>query len=79
MRIAHRFNWHYAPPIYPEGDTMLWCKWCGFREVVRRGNYNPVINNNENPNSMFNAKRKSDAQSRQAERRKIVKVKEKNT
>jgi len=48
---------------------MLWCKWCGFREVVRRGNYNPVINNNENPNSMFNAKRKSDAQSRQAERR----------
>ena len=38
MRLAHRFNWHYAPPIYPEGDTQLWCKWCGFRETIyRRG------------------------------------------
>jgi len=36
MRIAHRFNWHYAPPIYPEGDTQLWCQWCGFRQTVKR-------------------------------------------
>ena len=36
MRLAHRFNWHYAPPIYPEGDTHLWCKWCGFRQTIRR-------------------------------------------
>ena len=36
MRIAHRFNWHYAPPIYPNGDTQLWCKWCGFRQTIRR-------------------------------------------
>lgn len=36
MRLAHRFNWHYAPPIYPDGDTQLWCKWCGFRETIRR-------------------------------------------
>ena len=36
MRVAHRFHWHYAPPIYPEGDTMLWCHWCGFRAVVKR-------------------------------------------
>ena len=36
MRTAHRFNWHYAPPIYPEGDTMLWCQWCGLRQVVKR-------------------------------------------
>lgn len=36
MRLAHRFHWHYAPPIYPDGDTMLWCQWCGFRQVVRR-------------------------------------------
>ena len=35
MRLAHRFNWHYAPPIYPEGDTQLWCKWCGFRQVIK--------------------------------------------
>ena len=36
MRLAHRHDWHYAPPIYPEGDTMLWCKWCGFRQVIRK-------------------------------------------
>lgn len=38
MRIAHKYNWHYAPPIYPEGDTQLWCKWCGFRETIHRRN-----------------------------------------
>lgn len=38
MKIAHKFNWHYAPPIYPEGDTQLWCKWCGFRQTVKRRN-----------------------------------------
>lgn len=36
MRLAHRYNWHYAPPIYPDGDTQLWCKWCGFRQTIRR-------------------------------------------
>jgi hypothetical protein len=36
MRIAHRYHWHYAPPLYPEGDTMLWCEWCGFRAVIHR-------------------------------------------
>jgi hypothetical protein len=36
MRIAHRYHWHYAPPIYPDGDTMLWCKWCGMRDVISR-------------------------------------------
>lgn len=36
FRIAHRYNWHYAPPIYPEGDTQLWCKWCGFRQTIKR-------------------------------------------
>jgi hypothetical protein len=36
MRIAHRFNWHYAPPIRPDRDTQLWCKWCGFRETIAR-------------------------------------------
>ena len=35
MKVAHRFNWHYAPPIYPEGDTQLWCKWCGFRQTIK--------------------------------------------
>lgn len=36
MRITHKYNWHYAPPIYPEGDTQLWCKWCGFRQTIKR-------------------------------------------
>jgi hypothetical protein len=36
MKLAHRFHWHYAPPCYPEGDTMLWCHWCGLRQVVKR-------------------------------------------
>ena len=36
MRIAHKYNWHYAPQVYPDGDTMLWCQWCGFREVIRK-------------------------------------------
>ena len=36
IRLAHRFHWHYAPPVYPDGDTMLWCQWCGFRVVVKR-------------------------------------------
>lgn len=33
MRLAHRYNWHYAPPCYPDGDTMLWCHWCGMKYV----------------------------------------------
>ena len=36
MKLAHRYHWHYAPPIYPEGDVQLWCKWCGFRQTIRR-------------------------------------------
>lgn len=39
MRLAHYFNWHYAPPIYPEGDTMLWCHWCGFRSVIKKAGH----------------------------------------
>ena len=36
MKVAHKYNWHYAPPIYPEGDMQLWCKWCGFRETYKK-------------------------------------------
>ena len=43
MRIAHHYNWHYAPPIYPEGDTVLWCKWCGFRQMIKRADYKEAI------------------------------------
>ena len=36
MRMAHRFNWHYAPPCYPDGDTLLRCAWCGLTYVAHR-------------------------------------------
>lgn len=36
MRLAHYYNWHYAPPTYPHGDTMLWCQWCGLRYIEKR-------------------------------------------
>lgn len=35
MTLAHYYNWHHAPTIYPDGDTQLWCKWCGFRQTVK--------------------------------------------
>ena len=38
MKVAHKFHWHYAPPCYPEGDTHLWCRWCGFRQTIKRRN-----------------------------------------
>ena len=41
MRLAHRFNWHYMPPSYPDGDTMIWCHWCGARDVIKRKNSTP--------------------------------------
>ena len=34
MRVAHYYNWHYAPPVYPDGNTQLWCQWCGFRQTI---------------------------------------------
>lgn len=39
MRLSHKYNWHYAPPVYPDGDTKLKCNWCGFSQVVERVNY----------------------------------------
>ena len=35
MRLAHKYHWHYAPPLYPDGDTQLWCRWCGFRQTIK--------------------------------------------
>jgi hypothetical protein len=35
MKIAHYFNWHYAPPCYPDGDTLLRCDWCGMSDVIK--------------------------------------------
>lgn len=34
MRLAHRFNWHYACPVIVEdGSIMRWCHWCGMRHI----------------------------------------------
>ena len=35
MQFAHKHNWHHAPPLYPNGDTQLWCRWCGFRQTIK--------------------------------------------
>lgn len=34
MRLAHRFDWHYAPVHGPfeDGRYQRWCQWCGMRE-----------------------------------------------
>lgn len=36
MKVAHRYDWHYAPEIGPfeDGSTQRWCQWCGFRQSV---------------------------------------------
>lgn len=36
MRLAHRFDWHYAPTIGPldDGSIQQWCQWCGMRSAV---------------------------------------------
>ena len=32
MRLAHHFNWHYAPPfVVEDGSEHRWCHWCGLR------------------------------------------------
>lgn len=40
MKLAHRYDWHYAPVIGPMSpprndgrDYQRWCKWCGFRQT----------------------------------------------
>jgi len=45
MKLAHKFNWHYMKPSHIEGDTMLWCHWCGIRVIVKRERVK-IINNN---------------------------------
>jgi len=35
MKVAHHFNWHYAPGnrnlMDEHGGVPHWCKWCGLR------------------------------------------------
>lgn len=36
MRLAHRFDWHWAPISgpYEDGARERWCHWCGMRDKV---------------------------------------------
>jgi len=43
MRVSHRFNWHHTRTIYPNGDTMLVCDWCGLAYVSKRKCYQDAI------------------------------------
>ena len=43
MRLAHRFNWHHTRTIYPEGDTLLVCDWCGLRYLKQKRNWTPPL------------------------------------
>ncbi len=36
QRLLHRLNLHYMPPCHPDGDTVIWCRWCGARYRVPR-------------------------------------------
>lgn len=38
MKLTHKYNWHYMRPLYPDGDTMLRCDWCGISVIVERIN-----------------------------------------
>lgn len=44
MRVAHHFNWHWAPVIGPfeDSSTQRWCQWCGFRESYRKHQGTPL-------------------------------------
>lgn len=50
MKLAHRYHWHYAPPCYPDGDTLLWCKWCGLQQTIKRRGDKAVVNISDSNN-----------------------------
>ena len=37
MKVAHHYDWHYAPKIGPfeDGSYQHWCQWCGLRYTLR--------------------------------------------
>ena len=37
MKLSHKYHWHHMPPVYPNGDTLLYCEWCGLRKIVQKG------------------------------------------
>lgn len=43
MRLSHRFNWHHTRTIYPEGDTLVVCDWCGIRCVTKRAAWDKAL------------------------------------
>jgi hypothetical protein len=40
MRIAHKYHWHYMPPlpvIHSDGKVLYRCDWCGIRQTINDG------------------------------------------
>jgi len=54
MKLAHRYNWHYAPPgncMQPPDDYNKhhWCQWCGLRgTTVDMGRFKIITTNSPN-------------------------------
>lgn len=36
QKLLHYFHLHYMPPLYPNGDVQIWCRWCGARYTIQR-------------------------------------------
>ena len=43
MKLAHKFGWHHMREVYPDGDTMLWCDWCGIRIVTKTRKQKEIV------------------------------------
>lgn len=37
MILMHKYNLHHTITCYPEGDTHVWCQWCGLRQTIAFG------------------------------------------
>lgn len=49
MIFAHRHGWHKMDECYPNGDTMLWCHWCGLRVVTKRHLTTGAVDGGDSP------------------------------
>ena len=43
MKFMHKYDWHHAPPIHPDGDTQLWCQWCGLRYTIKHNPSDKIL------------------------------------
>jgi hypothetical protein len=43
MKVMHYFNLHHTTTIYPNGDTMVWCEWCGIRDIIKHNPNDQIL------------------------------------